>query len=369
MKYRSLCGDKVSVLGFGAMRFPTVSGKGIDFEKTKEMLEYAHDKGVNYFDTAYMYHQGKSETVLGEILSGWPRDSYFLADKIPTWACETTQDVERIFHEQLKRCKVDYFDYYLIHSIHEGNYKNIKKAQIVPFLLEQKRIGTIRHIGFSFHGSAELLKELLAEYDCFEFAQLQLNYFDWDYINAKELHKIARRHNLPVIVMEPVRGGMLASLPEEAENCLREYNSELSTASWAIRYAMNIEGVLTVLSGMSSMEQLEDNLQSADLDPFNQEEYDTLYKALEIFKSSRLVLCTGCRYCMDCAVGIDIPGVIRLYNDYRLNGNAGFKANYDSLAAKPKDCISCRICVGKCPQGLKIDEIMSHIAECRRALL
>ena len=257
---------KISKLGLGMMRLPQTPEKKIDFEDSTKMIDMAIKGGINYFDTAYRYHDGESEVFVGEILSKYPRESYYLADKLPAWICKTRQEAEDIFAEQLKRCKTDYFDFYLLHSVDEESWPLIESFELVDYIKGLKEQELVRHLGLSVHCGPELLEMIFANHsDVFEFVQIQLNYFDWDYINAKELYNIARKYNKPVIVMEPLRGGTLANLPSErASKVLKEASeksnmSPCSDASYGLRYLRQLEGVMIILSGMSTVQQLEDN--------------------------------------------------------------------------------------------------------------
>ena len=364
MNYSDFAGPKVSQLGFGLMRLPKTPEGKIDFARGTRMLLRAFEAGVNYFDTAYMYHDGESEVFCGEALSSLPRSSYFLADKMPSWMCHSVADVQTVFQEQLRRCRTDYFDNYLIHSVTRDNVGKIEEYKVYPQLVRLREEGRIRHLGFSFHGDPALLEEMLTKYDGFEFVQLQLNYFDWEYQNAKELHRIVRAHGLPIIVMEPVRGGMLADLSSSANRIFREYGPDYSVASWAIRYAAGLDGVMTVLSGMSDEAQTEDNLRNCSLPPLTEADFRVIDRALAEFRRDTLIPCTGCRYCMECTVGIDIPKIFRLYNDLALRKFRDMKSflnRYGDLTQAGKDCVSCCVCMTHCPQGIRSPEEMIRI--------
>ena len=368
MRYNEVWGKKLSRLGFGGMRLPCESDGKIDYAAAEAMVDRALEAGINYFDTAYGYHGGQSERFYGRALSRHAREKYLVADKMPTWECHVPADTDRLFAEQCSRVQVDRFDFYLIHNIQDGNFAHVEEMEIIGNLARKREEGRIGHLGFSFHGSAELLERVLSGYgDVFEFVQLQLNYFDWEYINAKRLHEIARAHGKPIVVMEPVRGGMLASLSPEADAVYRAYCPDLSVASYALRYAMQLPGVMVTLSGMSNREQLEDNLKNADLPDLTEKDYAVIGKALDVFRRNTLIPCTGCRYCMDCTVGLDIPGVFRAVNDARLSADAARRLpeRLPGLTGG-KECIACGKCVPYCPQHIEIPARMAEIAASMR---
>lgn len=359
--------DNISLLGFGCMRLPRINEDTQDIDKAKAtgMVDYALAHGVNYFDTAYPYHDGLSEPFIGEALSRHPRESFYLASKLPTWLITCEADVERYFNEQLARCRVDYFDYYLVHSLTAESYRTMEKHNVYALLKEKQRQGKLRRLGFSFHDTPELLEKIAGAYD-WDFAQIQLNYMDWELQDAKRQYRILEDRHIPVIVMEPVRGGALASLCDESAALLKNASPRDSIASWAIRYAATLPNVLTVLSGMSDLEQVKDNIRTlTDFQPMREQEYRILEQVLAIYRKSAILPCTGCRYCMDCPAGVDIPGVFACYKDFQITGNKPkFDVDYlnlgrDKLADR---CISCGQCVEHCPQGIRIPEMMEKIA-------
>jgi predicted aldo/keto reductase-like oxidoreductase len=359
---------KVSLLGFGLMRLPLLEGdkSKIDYPQAEKMLDMAFRGGVNYFDTAYPYHEGKSEVFAGDVLSKRDRSGYYLASKMPTWElAKSEDDVRRIFDEQLRRCKTDYFDFYLAHSFDPEHFERFKRLRMYDFLRKKKEEGCIRRLGFSFHSNPDLLARIVEGYE-WEFAQIQLNYVDWDLLNARRFYEYLEAHKLPVIVMEPVRGGALASLNEKAAGILRAARPEASLASWAIRFAASLPHVMTVLSGMSSPEQMEDNLKTFDpFTPLSPEEQEILRRAAQAYNDSGTVPCTGCRYCMDCPSGVNIPVVFRQYNHYQVSKKWDvFDGLYRYLPEKEKahNCVSCGACVKLCPQGIDIPRFMGEIA-------
>ena len=365
---------EISLLGFGLMRLPLTSesARDIDYEKSEAMVARAIDAGVNYFDTAWVYHEEQSELFAGHALSKYPRDKYHLATKIPIWLLESRGDLERIFTEQLRKCRVDYFDFYLLHNIGGETYNTAVKYDVYEFLRAKKEKGYIRHLGFSMHDSPDLLEEAVKGWE-WDFAQIQLNYVDWDTLGARRQYAILTGRGIPVIVMEPVRGGALARLQGEAADILKSADASASQASWAIRYAASLPGVLTVLSGMTTMEQLEDNLAvMSDFRQLSDVERNVLDRAAAAYRASGTIPCTGCRYCMDCLSGVDIPGVFGIYNHGKailaVNERMGgivFTNTYRALpdARKAHNCVSCGACVEHCPQGIDIPKFMKEIAD------
>jgi predicted aldo/keto reductase-like oxidoreductase len=378
-----LTGKKVSLLGYGCMRLPRLyeDEQDIDYDQAQEMIDYAYENGVNYFDTAYPYHEGMSETFIGQALQKYPRASFFLADKMPSWLLYDLSDGERIFEEQLEKCQVEYFDYYLCHALEKCDsfIKKYEDTHVYDYLLEQKRNGRIRHLGFSFHGLPDQL-ELLVDRHEWDFVQLQLNYYDWDVQNAKRQYRILEERGIPCIVMEPVRGGSLNSLCGESIRILKGAEPDRSVASWAIRFAATLPGVLTVLSGMSTMEQVQDNVKTmTDFRPLQKKDLDTLKTAVEAYLRTGTIPCTGCRYCMDCPMGVDIPKVFSTYNKCASQGH--LPVSFGDQTARDKNaelfleaynqlpqenqahhCVSCGKCMQHCPQKIKIPERMGEIA-------
>lgn len=357
-------GLKVSGLGMGCMRLPQNEDGSIDYEAGFAMVDYALAHGINYFDTAYGYHGGKSEGFVGAALKRHPRESFLLASKMPGWMVKEYADVERIFQEQLDRCQVEYFDFYLCHALSASGLEIYDKVEILPFLNRMRKEGKIRRLGFSFHDSPEVLKRICAMND-WDFAQLQLNYLDWIAQDAKGQYEILTERGIPCVVMEPVRGGALAQLSPDASALLKDARPADSTASWAIRFAASLPNVLTVLSGMSNMEQMEDNVKTmSDFQPLSEAERETLMKALELYRANATIPCTGCRYCMDCPAGVDIPGVFKAYNHYGIERNGQkFLEEYKALEGCQADlCVSCGACQRVCPQAIHIPDRMKEIA-------
>lgn len=361
----------LSALGMGTMRLPVFDGDDskIDEAKTAEMVDYAIKNGINYFDTAWGYHSGNSEIVMGKVLKSYPRDSFYLASKFPGYDLSNMDKVQEIFEKQLEKCGVDYFDFYLFHNVCEMNIDAYldEKYGIFKYLTEQKENGRIRHLGFSIHGNYEILERFLKAYgDKMEFCQIQLNYIDWSFQNAKAKVELLNKRNIPVWVMEPLRGGKLAELSEDIEEKLTGMRPEEEIPAWAFRFLQSIEGVTMILSGMSDFKQVQDNIKTFSTEkPLSKEEMDTLLGIADGILSRRLP-CTACHYCTShCPKGLDIPGLIKLYNEHNFTGG-GFIAPMALMAVPeekhPSACIGCRSCEAVCPQQIKISEAMSGFA-------
>ena len=364
----------VSMLGFGAMRLPTTANGTIDDSLNKKMVETAINAGINYFDTAYMYMGGKSEKAMGDALKKYDRNSFNLTTKMPVMILEKEEDVERIFNEQLERCQTDHFDFYLVHCLNKHNWENTKKYNVIPFLEKMKKEGKIKYLGFSHHDTPELLQEIIDYYDKWEFVQLQINRIDWKACRGKEQYEIARKANLPIVIMEPLRGSALANLNAEATKILRDYNPDASTASWAFRWLAGLDGILTMLSGMTKPEHLEDNIKTfTNLKPLSEEEQKVYDKALAAHMKSQAIGCTACRYC-ECPVGVDIASIFSLYNQYqyddRSNKAMSFINHYEALkeSTRADKCIKCGLCKTKCPQQLDIPTLLAKVDKEYKAL-
>lgn len=361
----------LSALGMGTMRLPVFDNdeSRIDEEKTAEMVAYAMKHGINYYDTAWGYHDGNSELVMGRVLGKYPRDSYYLATKFPGYDLANMDKVEEIFEKQLEKCGVEYFDFYLFHNVCEMNIEDYldESHGIFEYLMAQKKNGRIRHLGFSVHGSYEVLKRFLKAYGKhMEFCQIQLNYIDWSFQDAKSKVELLQEYQIPIWVMEPVRGGKLAKLPEAAEKRLKELRPKEDIPAWAFRFLQSIPGVTMILSGMSNFEQIKDNIQTFETNqPLSEKEMDTLLEIADGILDGTLP-CTSCRYCVShCPQGLDIPTLLDLYNEHNFTGG-GFLAPM-ALMAIPKEkhptaCIACRSCEAVCPQQIKISEAMSDFA-------
>ena len=369
MIYRDFQGLKLSALGFGTMRLPTIGGvySKIDEKAAAEMFDYAIQHGVNYFDTAWGYHDGESENTDGKILSKYPRESFYLASKFPGYDLSNFGRVEEIFEKQLKKCRVDYFDFYLFHNVCEMNidaYLNEEKYGTYSYLMEQKKNGRIRHLGFSAHGSLAVIERFLEKYGKdMEFCQLQINYLDWEFQNAKGKVELLKKYNIPVWVMEPVRGGKLASLAAEDEKKLKAFRPNDSIASWAFRFLLALPEVKVILSGMSDMKQVKDNIKTfEEAKPLNAEESAALDTIAREMLAKTSLPCTACRYCTShCPKHLDIPELIKLYNEHRFTGGGFIAPMVVSALAeekRPSACIGCRSCEKVCPQQIKISEMM-----------
>ena len=366
MLYRQFQDLSISRLGLGAMRLPLMEdGKTIDEAATAQMIATAMEQGINYYDTAYPYHGGMSEIVLGKLLKQYPRESYYLADKYPGHQIAETYDPAAVFEDQLEKCGVEYFDFYLLHNVCENSIGVYTDPQwgILEYFKEQKRLGRIRHLGFSSHGRPDNLKAFLDYADgAMEFCQIQLNYLDWTLQDAGEKCAILDEYHVPVWVMEPVRGGRLANLPAEAQEKLRSYRPEVSDASWCFRWLQGLDDVVVTLSGMSDLAQLRDNLRTyAAEEPLSAEETDALMAIADGYLKNS-VPCTGCRYCCDgCPMGLPIPRLISSYNDVLFTPKAFTVGMYlDSLPAEkqPSACIACGACVKACPQKIDIPDVL-----------
>ena len=365
MKYIDFQGKKISMLGYGAMRLPTLGADDkINYEEAERLLDHAYKSGVNYFDTAYPYHGGNSEVVTGKILSKYPRESYYLATKYPGHQVLDSYDPSVIFEHQLEKCGVEYFDFYLLHNVSETSIDVFldERWGIIDYLVEQKRLGRIKHLGFSTHGLPENLAEFLeAAGDKMEFCQIQLNYLDWTLQRAKEKCELLAKYNIPIWVMEPVRGGKLVDkLPEGAKADLKALRPDESVASWCFRWLMTLPNMGVILSGMTTMDQLTDNLKTFSEDkPLTESEIDKLYAIAESLKNN--VPCTACRYCTDvCPKGLNIPMLIEVYNDLRYapGVNSASKIEFMPEDKQPTACIACGRCVKMCPQHIDIPKTL-----------
>lgn len=361
-------------LGFGLMRLPQIDEDytHIDVEKVKEMVDAFINAGGTYFDTAYMYHGGFSERAFKEaVVMRYDRERFTVTDKLPMGMISTAEQMEEIFEEQLERCGVAYFDYYWLHALNKSSYETTERLHAFEFIMEKKKEGKIRHIGFSFHDSPEVLEQILSEHPETEYVQLQINYLDWEdaSVQAKRCYEIAANYDKPVIVMEPVKGGALVDIPEKAAQLFKEKEPELSTASWAVRYAATHEKVMMVLSGMSNLAQVEDNISyMKDFKPLNEEEMRLTAKAAQIIRETIAIPCTACRYCIDeCPQKIAIPDYFALYNEWKKFGRLDkVKHDYRELLkehGKASDCIKCGRCEAHCPQQLAIRDFLKQIAE------
>ena len=372
MIYREFQGEKLSALGMGAMRLPVVDGDDarIDEAAATAMVDYAMAHGVNYYDTAWGYHNGNSELVMGRALARYPRESYFLADKFPGYDLSNMDKVESIFEKQLEKCGVEYFDFYLFHNVCEMNIDAYldPKYGIFDYLTAQKKAGRIRHLGFSAHGSYAVMKRFLEAYGSeMEFCQIQLNYLDWKFQGAKEKVELLQAYNIPVWVMEPLRGGKLASLAPADEEKLQALRPQEGIPAWAFRFLQSIPAVTVTLSGMSNMEQMQANIRTYETEqPLDENEMQALLNIADEMVGKIALPCTACHYCVShCPQGLDIPNLLALYNEHCFT-DGGFIAPM-ALSAVPEDkrpnsCIGCRSCEAVCPQQIRISEAMADFA-------
>ena len=368
MIYSNICGDKLSLLGFGAMRLPTLDNGAIDEALVEKMVAYAMEHGVNYFDTAVPYHSGMSEIVMGRVLGKYPRDSYRLADKYPGHQIAGSYDPAATFEEQLKKCDVEYFDYYLLHNVYEKSIETYLDPRwgILDYFIEQKRLGRIRHLGFSTHGRLELIRRFLDLYgEHMEFCQIQLNYLDWTLQDAKAKYELLESRGIPVWVMEPVRGGKLAKLEESREAELKRLRPEESVPAWCFRFLQRLPNVKMILSGMSNMDHVVDNIRTFEaFKPLNDRELAVVMDIAEALKNC--VPCTTCRYCTDgCPMGLDIPTLIAILNDLRFAPvtNTAMMLEFAPEEKRPSACIACGKCARICPQGIDIPGVLAELTE------
>ena len=359
---------EISRLGLGNMRLPCKtpikreSNPLIDYNKAQELVDMAYENGVNYFDTAYMYHAGKSEKFIGQALKKYPRESYYLADKLPIWMCKKPADMQKIFDKQLQRTGIDCFDFYLLHSLDKENFEKCEKYGAYDFLLEKQKQGLIKNIGFSFHGTIDDLKAIVAAHH-WDFAQIQMNYLDWKNQDAKTQYEILTEADIPVIVMEPVRGGKLADVPKRVEELFKNNAPDKSIASWAIRFCATHDNVLTILSGMNAKEQMLDNLQSlTDFVPMTDVELKICQNAASIINESEIIPCTGCDYCADCPKSVKISTIFDVYNKLKTEEYTADQAKekYAQIDVNHTQCVACGKCKEHCPQSIDIPKMLSE---------
>jgi len=359
---------EISLLGLGTMRLPCKtplkreSNPLINYQKSQELVDYAYKNGVNYFDTAYMYHVGKSEKFIGSALKKYPRDSYFLADKLPIWMCPKKSDMEKVFQKQLERTGHDYFDFYLLHSLNKDNFDKCEKFGAYDFVQKKKEEGKIKYIGFSFHGTIDDLKRIVSTHK-WDFAQIQMNYLDWKDQDAKTQYEILTQAGIPVIVMEPVRGGKLAQVSPDIADMFKKARLDSSIASWAMRFVASHSNVLTVLSGMNSIEQLEDNLNSfTDFTEFTDNEYRICENAAAIMNNADIIKCTGCDYCADCPKEVKISTIFATYNKVKTQEITSEEGRelYRNIKSNASACINCGKCASHCPQSIDIPKLLKE---------
>jgi len=365
-------GEDIRKLGFGLMRLPML-GEDVDIEQMKTMVDMFLDAGFTYFDTAYGYIGGKSEmAVKTALVERYPREKFQLATKLPAWAgAKNAEEAKQMFYTSLERTGAGYFDFYLLHNLGNDRTKYFDDYGIWEFAQELKAKGLVKHVGFSMHDTAEALEKVLIAHPEAEFVQLQINYADWESesVQSRKCYEVARKYGKPVIIMEPVKGGYLSNLPESVSSVFKKADAEASLSSWAIRYAASLEGLVTVLSGMSNMEQMQDNLKTmADFQPLNESERKTVADAVDALNAIERIPCTRCNYCTkDCPQQINIPGVFAAMNDLKVYGNAeASKRSYGwatNKGGKASDCIACGQCESACPQHINIIEQLKACAE------
>ena len=351
-------GIETSLLGYGCMRFPTTAEGKIDREQAEKLLDTAYARGINYFDTAYMYHDGESESFVGEAMKKYDRSSFYFATKLPLWEVNTLEDVDRLFNEQITKLQTDYVDFYLMHAISKERWDKMLELGVVKRLEELKAEGKVKYLGFSFHDSYEVFEEVL-RYRDWDFCQIQLNYMDTEIQAGMKGYALTEELNIPLVIMEPVKGGSLACFADDITAKFRALDPNASTASFALRWIGSLPNVKVVLSGMSNMEQVEDNLNTfGDFKPMNETELATIKEIVELINSRVQNGCTGCSYCMPCPAGVDIPGNYRAWNTYHMYQNYNMvKGSWERGLGdekQAKNCIKCGKCEKVCPQKIQI---------------
>lgn len=362
MQYRDFCQERVSVLGYGCMRFPTADGK-IDEAKALPLLERAFERGVNYYDTAYPYHDGESESFLGRCFVKKHRSDIFLATKSPIWLLKTEEDFERIFNEQLSKLGTDYIDFYLLHALDAEGWDKVKQLKVIDNLKKLKAEGKIRHAGFSFHDSFDVFREIVDYWDEWEFCQIQLNYINVDHQAGLAGLEYANQKGLGVIIMEPLLGGRLASPPPQVRRVL---GGDKTPVEYSLNFLWNRPEVGLLLSGMGAMEQVEENVALADksrVGMMSEQELNMLAEAKRVFDNHAFVACTACGYCMPCPSGLDIPEIYKLYNRTAWSGKKAAKEEYLKLSVNAEACVGCEACVRHCPQNIQTPAMMQEIVK------
>lgn len=374
MEYRMLdkLGIKTSLLGFGCMRFPTTADGKIDEERAQQMLEEAYAAGINYYDTAWPYHNGESEPFVGRAMKRYPRESFYFATKLPCWNVKTREDAVKIFTQQLEHLQTDYIDFYLLHALNKNSFHEMCELGVLEDLVELKKQGKIKYLGFSFHDNYEAFEEILTYRD-WDFCQIQYNYMDTEEQAGDKGYALCEKRNVPIIIMEPIKGGALASYAPEVEEIFKAARPEKSIASWALRWVASKPQVKVVLSGMSTGEQVKDNLETfKKFEPLSETELETVEKVIKEIKSRIKNGCTGCRYCMPCPAGVNIPGNFSMWNAYGMYNNAGAAKwryfNEMKEEERSNQCVSCGACESVCPQKLPIREHLAMITELMSSL-
>ena len=373
MIYKEFQDLKLSALGMGAMRLPVLDGDNSKVDETAvaEMVAYAMEQGINYYDTAWGYHDGQSELVMGKVLNTYPRESYYIATKFPGYDLSNMGKVEEIFEKQLEKTGMEYFDFYLFHNVNETNIDAYLDPQykIYEYLIEQKKNGRIKHLGFSTHGDLDVMTRFLEAYGKdMEFCQIQLNYIDWTFQNDKEKMELLKSYNIPVWVMEPLRGGKLANIDDAYMVQLNTHRAEETKPGWAFRFLQTLPEVTMILSGMSNFTQLKENIETFSTDaPLNNAEWDTVLGIADDMITRIALPCTSCKYCTEkCPMELNIPVLIEIYNEHIFTGGGflpGMKLSVFPEEKRPNACIGCRSCEAVCPQNIKISEAMQDFAE------
>lgn len=357
---------EASLLGFGCMRFPLNEDGKIDECEAEKMIDLAISKGVNYIDTAYPYHDGESEPFVGKVLKKYNRKDYLLATKLPIWKISSQEDAKSIFESQLKRLDVEYIDFYLLHALDQDKWNKVKEYHIIELCEELKKQGKIKHIGFSFHDEYPVFEEIAQSYS-WDFCQLQLNYMDMNIQAGQKGVDLANKLNIPLVVMEPIKGGSLANLPKDVTEMFKSYHEDATLASWALRYVGSLPGVKVILSGMSTLQQVEDNLKTFDnYQNLSDDELKVVHQVSDTLHSRMKNGCTGCGYCMPCPFGVNIPNNFRYWNNcYVYEDEKTFKAKYHAMLDKEKasQCKQCGACEKMCPQQLPIREDLKRVVQ------
>jgi predicted aldo/keto reductase-like oxidoreductase len=366
MRMMEKTGAETSLLGFGCMRFPVTAQGKIDRQKSQEMLDLAYAQGINYYDTAYPYHDGESELFVGEALKKYDRNSFYLATKLPTWMVHTTEDVDRLFQEQLQKLQMEYIDFYLLHALDKEKWPRMKELGVLERLEKYRAEGKIKRIGFSFHDDYDTFEEIIKAYP-WDFCQIQFNYLDANYQAGMKGVKLAEELQIPLVIMEPVKGGSLATFSEDITGKIKSVSgNDASAASFALRWVGSQPGVKVILSGMSTMAQLEDNLQTfSPFKPFSEEEFGTADEIVRLINSRVQNGCTGCRYCMPCPAGVNIPGCFSAWNNYHMFQNYNMvKWKWETeigTSQQASNCVQCGLCETKCPQKISIREDLKQV--------
>lgn len=368
MEYRNLekLNIKTSLLGFGCMRFPILESGEIDEKQATSMIDYAISKGVNYIDTAYPYHNGKSELFVGKVLKKYKREKFYLATKMPIWNIESLEDAQKIFQEQLERLQVEYVDFYLLHALDRKKWKKVLDLDILSFVQQLKKEGKIKYIGFSFHDDYDVFETIINSFD-WDFCQIQLNYIDTDIQAGMKGYQLTQDKGIPLIIMEPIKGGYLSNLPEDIANMFFNYNPHQTLSSWALRFVGSLSNVKVILSGMSTLEQVVDNIKTFDkFQPLSVEENQLVHKVAQTIKSRTKNGCTGCSYCMPCPFGIDIPKNFRIWNDLSMYGQKDLaltKYLHLEPTQRASFCKQCGKCETMCPQAIAIRDDLKQVVK------